>query len=122
MYQVADSQALAKGGRALVRRKGSVKVSATVVLLGLTSLFTDISSEMVAAILPLYLVLSLGLSPLAFGVDRRASSRALRRSCACSAATSADRFGRYKEVAVVGYGLSAVTRIGFLLVGALGRR
>ena len=43
-------------------------VSSTVVLLGLTSMFTDISSEMVAAILPLYLVFGLGLSPLAYGV------------------------------------------------------
>ena len=46
----------------------SPRVSRTVVLLGLTSMFTDISSEMVAAILPLYLVFGLGLSPLAFGV------------------------------------------------------
>jgi len=116
MYQVADSQALARGGRALVRRKGSVKVSATVVLLGLTSLFTDISSEMVTAILPLYLVLSLGLSPLAFGVidGIQQGASALVR---VTAGYTADRFGRYKEVAVVGYGLSAVTRIGFLLVG-----
>lgn len=116
MYQVADSEALARGGRALVRRKGSVKVSATVVLLGLTSLFTDISSEMVAAILPLYLVLSLGLSPFAFGVidGIQQGASALVR---VASGYTADRFGRYKEVAVVGYGLSAVTRIGFLLVG-----
>ena len=36
--------------------------------LGLTSLFTDISSEMVASVLPMYLVLHLGMSPLAFGI------------------------------------------------------
>lgn len=116
MYQVADSRVLTRGGRALVGRKGSVKVSATVVLLGLTSLFTDISSEMVTTILPLYLVLSLGLSPLAFGVidGIQQGASALVR---VAAGFTADRFGRYKEVAVVGYGLSAVTRIGFLLVG-----
>ena len=71
MYQVADSQALARGGRALVRRKAgraAIPVSGTVVLLGLTSMFTDISSEMVTAILPLYLIFTLGLSPLQFGV------------------------------------------------------
>jgi MFS family permease len=116
MYQVADSRALTRGGRALVGRKGSVKVSATVLLLGLTSLFTDISSEMVTTILPLYLVLSLGLSPLAFGVidGIQQGASALVR---VAAGFTADRFGRYKEVAVVGYGLSAVTRIGFLLAG-----
>ena len=68
MYQIADSQALARGGRALVRRRTGIKVSATVVLLGLTSMFTDVSSEMVTAILPLYLIFTLGLSPLQFGV------------------------------------------------------
>ena len=45
-----------------------VRVSSTVILLGLTSLFTDISSEMVSAVLPLYLVLHLGFTPLHFGL------------------------------------------------------
>ena len=37
-------------------------------LLGLTSLLTDISSEAVAAVLPLYLVYAAGFSPLALGL------------------------------------------------------
>jgi len=36
--------------------------------LGTVSLLTDVSSEMVAAVLPIYLTIALGLSPLAFGV------------------------------------------------------
>ena len=116
MYQVADSQALARGGRALVRRRTGIKVSTTVVLLGLTSMFTDISSEMVTAILPLYLIFTLGLSPLQFGVidGIQQGASALVR---VASGYTADRFGRYKEVAVFGYGLSAITRIGFILVG-----
>src|SRR5438034_11085663 len=43
----------------------------TVVLLGLTSLITDISSEMVAAVLPLYLVYIGGFTPLARSEERR---------------------------------------------------
>ena len=39
-------------------------------LLGLTSLFTDISSEMVTAVLPLFLVLQMGLAPSQFGPNR----------------------------------------------------
>ena len=39
------------------------------------------------------------------------------RSCGSASGYTADRFGRYKEVAVFGYGLSAITRIGFILVG-----
>ena len=36
--------------------------------LGLTSLFTDISSEMVTTVLPLYVLVNLNLTPMAFGV------------------------------------------------------
>lgn len=43
-------------------------MSANVVFLGLTSLFTDISSEMVNAILPIYLLFQLRLSYAEFGL------------------------------------------------------
>lgn len=39
------------------------RVPAAVLALGAVSLVTDVSSEMVSAVLPLYLVLGLGLSP-----------------------------------------------------------
>ena len=87
------------------------------ILLGLTSMFTDISSEMVTTILPIYLVFTLGMTPLQFGViDGIQQGGAVARPRGFSG-FAADRFGRYKEVAVVGYGLSAVCRIGLLLVG-----
>jgi hypothetical protein len=60
MYQVAHPRQLLR-----LRR---VRVARNVVLLGLVSLFTDISSEMVATILPLYLVYTLGFTPLQFGI------------------------------------------------------
>src|SRR5690242_3668672 len=44
------------------------RISPTVWALGFTSLLTDVSSEMVASILPMYLVLELGISPVAFGL------------------------------------------------------
>ena len=50
------------------RRQTWRQVAPNVWFIGLTSLLTDISSEMVASILPLYLVLGLGLSPFVFGV------------------------------------------------------
>jgi len=50
----------------LGRTRGAV--SSTVVLLGLTSLFTDISSEMVTTVLPLYFIFGLGLTPVSFAV------------------------------------------------------
>lgn len=42
-------------------------VSATVLTLGWVSLITDVSSEMVAAVLPLFVMFELGLSPVAYG-------------------------------------------------------
>ena len=51
-----------------VARRWLPAVSPTVWALGFTSMFTDISSEMVASILPMYLVLQLGMQPFAFGI------------------------------------------------------
>ena len=66
MYSVQDIRSLVRAGTGV--RRGHGLVSRTVIMLGLTSLFTDISSEMVATILPLYLVFTLGFTPLQFGV------------------------------------------------------
>jgi MFS family permease len=91
-------------------------VSGTVLALGWTSLLTDISSEMVASILPVYLVLQLRMGPLAFGVvdGLYQGSAALVR---IAGGLLADRWRRYKEMAAIGYGLSAVCR---LLIPAAG--
>jgi MFS family permease len=119
MYQVQDSQALLTAHRRLLRRDGAAPaVARTVMLLGLTSLFTDISSEMVATILPLYLVYTVGLTPLQYGVvdGLYQGSAALVR---VAGGFFGDRFNRHKEVAAVGYGLSAVCKLGFLVVGGV---
>jgi len=49
-------------------RQTGGRVSRTVVTLGIVSLLTDISSESVSAILPLYLTAVVGLSPVAYGL------------------------------------------------------
>src|SRR3546814_337299 len=49
-------------------RPGVRTVSSTVITLGIVSMLTDISSESVSAILPLYLTGMLGLSTVAFGL------------------------------------------------------
>ena len=119
MYQIENSSQLLKARGDLVsgsRRRWLPAVSRTVVMLGLTSLFTDISAEMVATILPLYLLFDLHLAPAAFGVidGLYQGAAALVR---IFGGVAADRSRRYKEVAVVGYGLSAIARLGLLLVG-----
>jgi len=92
-------------------------VSRTVWALGFTSLMTDISSEMVASILPLYLVVFLGISPLAFGLadGLYQGAAALFR---IAGGVLSDRWRRYKEVALAGYALSAVSRLLFLAAGS----
>lgn len=44
------------------------RVAGNVIALGMVSLVTDISSEMVTAVLPLYLVVGIGLNSLQFGL------------------------------------------------------
>ena len=117
MYQVENAgQALRSRAQLMATHLFAPRVSRTVLMLGLTSLFTDISSEMVSTILPLYLLFHLGLTPVAFGVvdGLQQGAAALVRIFGGAAA---DRLGRHKEVAVVGYALSAVARIGLLVVG-----
>jgi MFS family permease len=93
------------------------RVSANVWYLGFTSLLTDVSSEMITSILPVYLVLHLHMTPLAFGaIDGLYQGvAALVRT---GSGVVSDRLRRYKSVAVVGYAVSAVSRLGLLLVGA----
>jgi MFS family permease len=114
VYQVAHPRQLLR-----IRR---LRVARNVVLLGLTSLFTDVSSEMVATILPLYLVYTLGFTPLQFGIvdGLQQGAAALVR---IAGGFVADRTRRHKEVAGLGYGLSALSRLGLLAaqsVSALG--
>jgi MFS family permease len=114
VYQVLNPRVLLR----LRGRRTGPKVARNVVLLGLVSLFTDISSEMVTTILPLYLVYTLGFSPLQFGVvdGLQQGAAALVR---VAGGFAADRTRRHKEVAAIGYGLSAFARLGLLLASSV---
>ncbi|MER7767693.1 MFS transporter [Kitasatospora sp. NPDC096140] len=95
-------------------------VPGTVLALGAVSLVTDVSSEMVTAVLPLYLLTGLGLSPLGFGLldGIQNGFSALVRLVGGHLADRRGRDGaaRHKAVAAVGYGLSALCRPLLLLV------
>ncbi|MEU9620785.1 MULTISPECIES: MFS transporter [unclassified Streptomyces] len=92
------------------------RIPGTVLALGTVSLVTDISSEMVTAVLPLYLVLGLGLSPLQFGfLDGLFNGAA--SVVRLLGGHAADRGRGHKRVAGIGYGLSALSRLGLLLAG-----
>ncbi|WP_245651506.1 MFS transporter [Streptosporangium amethystogenes] len=77
--------------------------------LGAVSLVTDISSEMVTAVLPLYLTLSLGLSPLQFGL-LDGLSFGVTALVRLAGGNLADRWQRRKLIAGIGYGLSALCK------------
>ncbi|MGW2839489.1 MFS transporter [Streptomyces sp. NPDC001493] len=124
MY-VADSRATRAGSAE--RAAGPVEepawrrvaVAPTVLALGTVSLITDMSSEMVTAVLPLYLVAGLGLSPLGFGLLDGVYNgfSALVRLVG---GHFADRGGgRHKLVAVFGYGVSALCKPLLLMVHTL---
>lgn len=92
------------------------RVAGTVLALGTVSLITDVSSEMVSAILPLYLIAGLGLSPAVYGLidGLYTGATALLR---LAGGYVADRARRRKTVAGIGYGLSAVMKFGLLAAG-----
>lgn len=94
-------------------RSGRRGVPTAVIALGAVSFFTDVSSESVVAILPLYLTVMLGMSPLAYGfIDGvyQGVSAAVR----VLGGWWSDATRRPKWVAAVGYGASALARIAML--------
>ncbi|MEU8683191.1 MFS transporter [Streptomyces sp. NPDC048611] len=109
------------GGRRTGRnRRAGAAVPSTVLVLGTVSLITDISSEMVTAVLPLYLVAELGLSPLGFGVLDGVYNGVSALVRLVGGRLSDRGGGRgHKAVAVVGYGLSALCKPLLLLVHSL---
>src|ERR1700754_4904299 len=80
----------------------SARVPRNVVFLGLTSLLTDISSEMVVSILPIYLVGFLRLPPVQFGIVD-GLYQGVAGLVQLGSALLTDRWGRYREMAAVGY-------------------
>ncbi|WP_028471906.1 MFS transporter [Nocardioides alkalitolerans] len=100
-----------RGGPVRARRGRVPKV---VVTLGLVSLLTDVSSESVAAVLPLYLTLGLGLSTVAYGfID--SLYQGVSALVRIAGGWGADRSGRPKWVAFLGYATSCVARVGLLV-------
>ncbi|MFJ3905525.1 MFS transporter [Streptomyces sp. NPDC090025] len=104
------------------RVRGTVRaVSPTVLALGTVSLITDVSTEMVTAVLPLYLVLGLGMSPLGFGMLDGVQN-GVSALVQLTGGHLADRVRNHKLVAGVGYGLAALVKPLLLVhnLGALG--
>ncbi len=87
--------------------------------LGLVSMFMDISSEMIHALLPLYLVSVLGASTLTVGIIEGIAEATASITKIFSGALS-DYLGQRKWLAALGYGLAAVTKPIFPLATGIG--
>ena len=84
-------------------------IPAGVWALGFVSMLMDISSEMIHALLPLYMVTVLGTSALAVGIIEGIAEATASITKVFSGALS-DWLGRRKVLAVFGYGLAALTK------------
>lgn len=88
-------------------------------MLGFVSLFMDVSSEMIHALLPVYLVAVLGASALTVGFIEGIAEATAMITKIFSGALS-DWLGRRKLLAAIGYGLSALTKPIFPLASTVG--
>lgn len=86
--------------------------------LGFVSMFMDISSEMIHALLPVYMVTVLGTSAIAVGLIEGIAEATASITRIFSGALS-DRLGKRKALAVLGYGLAAVTKPIFPLAASV---
>lgn len=86
-----------------------LNVPRTVWALGFVSMFMDISSEMIHSLLPVFLVVGLGASPALVGLIEGVAEATASITKVFSGWLS-DRLGRRKILAVLGYGLGAITK------------
>lgn len=87
--------------------------------LGFVALLMDISSEMIHALLPIYLVTVMGVSVLTVGIIEGIAEATAAIVKIFSGAIS-DKLGKRKLLAVIGYGLAAITKPVFPLASSVG--
>ncbi len=95
------------------------QIPGSVWALGVVSMLMDVSSEMIHALLPLYLVVGLGASALVVGVIEGVAEATALIVRIFSGALS-DRLGHRKWLAAAGYGLAAITKPVFPLAPSVG--
>jgi MFS family permease len=86
-----------------------IGISSTVLFLGIVSFFTDISTEIVLAILPLFLVYQIGVTADIIGVIEGAAESISSIFKSISGYIS-DKIGKRKKIVVIGYGISNIVK------------
>lgn len=87
----------------------AVRIPSTIWTLGFVSLFTDVGSEMVHALLPVLLAGGLGASALAIGLIEGAAEALVLVTKVFSGYIS-DALGRRKPLVLLGYGLATLVK------------
>jgi len=91
----------------------------TVWVLGLGSMFMDISSELVHGLLPIFMATVLGVSMVTIGIIEGTAEATAAITKVFSGAVS-DYFRKRKLLVVLGYGLGAITKPVFPLATTIG--
>ncbi|EUC20869.1 MFS transporter [Paraburkholderia hospita] len=101
-------------------RRGTLRqIPRGVWMLGFVSMFMDISSEIIHSLLPMFLVTSLGASAVMVGLIEGVAEAAAPIVKVFSGALS-DYLGNRKWLAVIGYGLGALSKPLFALAPTAG--
>ena len=99
--------------------RGSAKIPSGIWVLGFVSLLMDVSSELIHSLLPVFLVVGLGTSAFTVGlIEGVAEATAL--IVKVFSGTLSDYLGRRKTLAVIGYGLGAVSKPLFAIASGAG--
>ncbi|MGN6579676.1 MAG: MFS transporter [Bordetella sp.] len=93
-----------------------IRIPRTVWMLGFVSLFMDLSSELIHALLPIFLVTTMGMSVSALGVLEGAAEATAMIVKIFSGSLS-DWLGRRKALLLAGYGVAALSKPLFPLAG-----
>lgn len=91
-----------------------------VVMLGYVSLFTDVSTEMILGVLPLFIVINLGASPAILGLIEGVAE-AVNYGCRVVTGVLTDKLGKRKVLVLIGYGLSTVAKPLFAVASSWGQ-
>src|SRR5688572_17857530 len=97
----------------------AAKIPRPVWVLGFVSMLMDLSSEMIHALLPLYLTVALGASALVVGIIEGVAEAAALVVRVASGAIS-DRLRHRKWITAAGYGIAAFTKPLFAIAQGAG--
>lgn len=98
----------------MAEKKPLLGVGSNIVALGVVSFFTDVSSEMIFPLLPIFLTSVLGAGKELVGLIEGIAD-SISSIFDILVGYFSDKFERRKDFVVAGYGLSSIVKIGFVL-------